>query len=92
VPACRRRWRASCSAWTAPRRRPSRPRRRRPNSRCWWSATAAERRAPTPTEGGAAAEADAEGWAVQIGATQEWLAVSRRQLTQVRDLLASDGV
>ena len=51
-----------------------------------------ERRAPTPTEGGAAAEADAEGWAVQIGATQEWLAVSRRQLTQVRDLLASDGV
>jgi hypothetical protein len=29
---------------------------------------------------------------VQIGATQEWLAVSRRQLSQVRELLASDGV
>jgi len=38
------------------------------------------------------AEGDAEGWAVQVGATQEWLAVSRRQLTQVRELLAEDGV
>jgi two-component system response regulator AlgR len=45
-----------------------------------------ERRAPTEGEG------DAEGWAVQVGATQEWLAVSRRQLTQVRELLAEDGV
>lgn len=45
-----------------------------------------ERRAPTD------GEADAEGWAVQVGATQEWLAVSRRQLTQVRELLAEDGV
>jgi two-component system, LytTR family, response regulator AlgR len=45
-----------------------------------------ERRAPTEGEG------DAEGWAVQVGSTQEWLAVSRRQLTQVRELLAEDGV
>jgi len=45
-----------------------------------------ERRAPTDGEG------DGEGWAVQVGATQEWLAVSRRQLTQVRELLAEDGV
>ena len=48
--------------------------------------TKLERRAPTEGEG------DAEGWAVQVGATQEWLAVSRRQLTQVRELLAEDGV
>jgi two-component system response regulator AlgR len=48
--------------------------------------TRLERRAPM--EG----EADAEGWAVLVGATQEWLAVSRRQLTQVRELLAVDGV
>jgi two-component system response regulator AlgR len=48
--------------------------------------TKLERRAPTDGEG------DAEGWAVQVGATQEWLAVSRRQLTQVRELLAEDGV
>jgi len=51
--------------------------------------TKLERRAPT--EGGAG-DGDAEGWAVQVGATQEWLAVSRRQLTQVRELLAEDGV
>ena len=48
--------------------------------------TRLERRAPTDGEG------DAEGWAVLVGATQEWLAVSRRQLTQVRELLAEDGV
>jgi len=48
--------------------------------------TKLERRAPTEGEG------DGEGWAVQVGATQEWLAVSRRQLTQVRELLAEDGV
>jgi two-component system response regulator AlgR len=48
--------------------------------------TRLERRAPTH------GEADAEGWAVQVGATQEWLAVSRRQLTQVRELLAVDGL
>jgi two-component system response regulator AlgR len=48
--------------------------------------TKLERRAPTEGEG------DAEGWAVQVGATQEWLAVSRRLLTQVRELLAEDGV
>lgn len=45
-----------------------------------------ERRAPTDGDG------DGEGWAVQVGATQEWLQVSRRQLTQVRELLAEDGV
>jgi two-component system response regulator AlgR len=49
--------------------------------------TKLERRAASDGEG-----ADAEGWAVQVGATQEWLAVSRRQLTQVRELLAEDGV
>ena len=38
------------------------------------------------------AEGEGEGWAVLVGATQEWLAVSRRQLTQVRELLAEDGV
>ena len=48
--------------------------------------TKLERRAPMEGEG------DGEGWAVQVGATQEWLAVSRRQLTQVRELLAEDGV
>jgi len=48
--------------------------------------TRLERRAPTEGDG------DAEGWAVLVGATQEWLAVSRRQLTQVRELLAEDGV
>ena len=37
-------------------------------------------------------EGEGEGWAVLVGATQEWLAVSRRQLTQVRELLAEDGV
>jgi two-component system, LytTR family, response regulator AlgR len=48
--------------------------------------TRLERRAPSEGEG------DAEGWAVLVGTTQEWLAVSRRQLTQVRELLAEDGV
>jgi two-component system response regulator AlgR len=47
-----------------------------------------ERRAPTDGNG----EGDAEGWAVQVDPTQEWLAVSRRQLAQVRELLASDGI
>ena len=50
--------------------------------------TKLERRAPSDGAG----DGDAEGWAVQVGATQEWLAVSRRQLTQVRELLAEDGV
>src|SRR4051812_4652992 len=45
-----------------------------------------ERRAVSDGEG------EGEGWAVLVGATQEWLAVSRRQLTQVRELLAEDGV
>ena len=54
--------------------------------------TKLERRAPTVQEGALPADGDAEAWAVQVGATQEWLAVSRRQLTQVRELLAEDGV
>ena len=54
--------------------------------------TKLERRAPTVQEGTLPADGDAEGWAVLVGATQEWLAVSRRQLTQVRELLAEDGV
>jgi len=48
--------------------------------------TKLERRAVSDGEG------EGEGWAVLVGATQEWLAVSRRQLTQVRELLAEDGV
>ena len=51
-----------------------------------------ERRAATTPDGAPAPEPDGDAWAVQVGATQEWLAVSRRQLTQVRELLASDGV
>jgi two-component system response regulator AlgR len=54
--------------------------------------TKLERRTPTVQDGTLPADGDAEGWAVQVGATQEWLAVSRRQLTQVRELLAEDGV
>jgi two-component system response regulator AlgR len=49
-----------------------------------------ERRAPSASDG--CAEGDAEGWAVQVDPTLEWLAVSRRQLAQVRELLASDGL
>jgi two-component system response regulator AlgR len=37
-----------------------------------------------------AAIGDGEGWAVQVAATREWLAVSRRQLTAVREALGSD--
>ncbi|MET0382033.1 MAG: LytTR family DNA-binding domain-containing protein [Burkholderiaceae bacterium] len=51
-----------------------------------------ERRAPTAHDGADPPDADGESWAVQIGATQEWLAVSRRQLAQVRELLAGDGI
>jgi two-component system response regulator AlgR len=50
-----------------------------------------ERRAPGAGDG-CAGEGDAEGWAVQVDPTHEWLAVSRRQLAQVRELLASDGL
>jgi two-component system response regulator AlgR len=38
-----------------------------------------------PEEGG-------EGWAVRVSPTDEWLAVSRRQLSAVRDALASEGL
>lgn len=34
----------------------------------------------------------AEGWAVRIAPTDEWLAVSRRQLAVVRDMLAAEGL
>jgi len=36
--------------------------------------------------------ADGEGWAVQVAPSGEWLAVSRRLLTQVREVLARDGL
>jgi two-component system response regulator AlgR len=54
--------------------------------------TRLERRAPTATDGAPVAEGEGEGWAVQVGVTREWIAVSRRQLTVVRELLAEDGV
>ena len=38
------------------------------------------------------ADGDGEAWAVQIAPTQEWVAVSRRQLAQVREVLARDGL
>ena len=34
----------------------------------------------------------AEGWAVRIAPTDEWLAVSRRQLVAVREMLAAEGL
>ncbi|MEY8874877.1 MAG: LytTR family transcriptional regulator DNA-binding domain-containing protein [Leptothrix sp. (in: b-proteobacteria)] len=37
------------------------------------------------------ARLDSHGWAVHIGATDEWLAVSRRQLAAVRQALAELG-
>jgi len=49
-----------------------------------------ERRAAAPGEG--EAEGESESWAVQIVGTEEWLAVSRRQLAQVREILASGGL
>lgn len=36
-----------------------------------------------------AADGDDEGWAVQVAATGEWLAVSRRQVSAVREALAA---
>lgn len=36
--------------------------------------------------------AELEAWAVRIAATDEWLAVSRRQLAAVRELLAAEGL
>lgn len=46
---------------------------------------ALERRAIEGEDGG-------EGWAVQVAPNGEWLAVSRRQLTAVRDALAQAGL
>jgi two-component system response regulator AlgR len=40
-------------------------------------------------EGGEASEG---GWAVRIAPTDEWLAVSRRQLVAVREMLAAEGL
>lgn len=40
----------------------------------------------------ASEEEGAEGWAVQIGTTEEWLAVSRRQIGAVRQALADGGL
>lgn len=37
-------------------------------------------------------DAGAEGWAVRVAPTDEWLAVSRRQLTAVREALAEGAV
>jgi two-component system, LytTR family, response regulator AlgR len=34
----------------------------------------------------------AEGWVVRIAPTDEWLAVSRRQLVAVRDMLVAEGL
>jgi two-component system, LytTR family, response regulator AlgR len=48
---------------------------------------ALEKRTPTATDDGAAAD----GWAVKIAATDEWLSVSRRQLAAVRDALLDAG-
>ena len=42
-------------------------------------------------EGGEGVDA-VEGWAVRILPTDEWLAVSRRQLVAVRDMLAAEGL
>ena len=53
--------------------------------------TRLERHCPTAGDGHGA-DADSEGWAVQVEPTHEWLAVSRRQLAVVRELLASDGL
>jgi two-component system response regulator AlgR len=48
---------------------------------------ALEKRAPTAADDSAAAD----GWAVRIAATDEWLAVSRRQLAAVREALLDAG-
>ena len=49
---------------------------------------ALERRVMEASEG----EPEGESWAVQISPTNEWIAVSRRQLSQVRELLAQGGL
>jgi two-component system response regulator AlgR len=49
-------------------------------------------RDPSPREGeppGAVSEAAGEGWAVQVAPLDEWLAVSRRQVSAVRAALAA---
>ncbi|MBA3623309.1 MAG: DNA-binding response regulator, partial [Methylibium sp.] len=40
----------------------------------------------------ASEEEGAEGWAVQVSPTEEWLAVSRRQIGAVRQALADGGL
>jgi two-component system, LytTR family, response regulator AlgR len=49
------------------------------------SAVRALERRVDPDEGG-------EGWAVRVSPTDEWLSVSRRQLSAVRDALAAEGL
>lgn len=48
---------------------------------------ALERRAAPPTPAGAGSTADADGWSVRIAPVDEWLAVSRRQLSAVRAVI-----
>jgi two-component system response regulator AlgR len=50
-----------------------------------------ERRRAAAVQGGAEPDA-AESWWVQVAVTGEWLAVSRRQLAQVREVLAQAGL
>lgn len=40
----------------------------------------------------ASEEEGAEGWAVRVAPTDEWLAVSRRQAGAVREALAAGGL
>jgi two-component system response regulator AlgR len=39
-----------------------------------------------------ASDEEGEGWAVRVGSTEEWLAVSRRQVGAVREALAAGGL
>ena len=55
-------------------------------------ARAAVRALERRTGDGGEGESEGEGWAVQVSPTNEWIAVSRRQLTQVRELLAKGGL
>ena len=54
--------------------------------------SALERRTMTDGEGDDEASAPGECWAVQVAPVGEWLAVSRRQASAVRDALAASGL
>ncbi|MFM2341908.1 MAG: hypothetical protein RLZZ592_1561 [Pseudomonadota bacterium] len=56
------------------------------------SAVAALERRRWLDERGGALGGETEVWAVRIAATDEWLAVSRRQLAGVREMLAAEGL